>query len=227
MATTGRVLAISELLETILLAPASLKIRDLMHCRQVCTAWRDSIDRSFRMRQRMHLAPIPPSDEPPVLCDTLPKCIRRVDGPRKCAQGESYTFSMIFRARAMTNLDLTRLNSILLVQPKYNFNYVGVKRNNGHLDETLWYYDALVVSDSVVTIGAVVNMVQAALAKHESNCMHHELSMSVHSIVTLVALVVADENVNFPKATGFLDEAWKQLWEPLTHRCDEFWAMPG
>ena len=131
MTATNTALAITELLEMILLAPGSLTILDLMHCRQVCHEWHSAIDSSLRLRQRMHITPEPASaDREPRVIDTLPPHMTchsfephiTLDGrPKPDAAEEPSKFSRLHLDISSADIekldDSSALTGILLFQP--------------------------------------------------------------------------------------------------------------
>lgn len=157
MAAANATLALPELLEMILLAPDSITILDLLHCRQVSQTWRLAIDRSRRLKKRMHLIPELASHSARV-CDTLPPYATGVSF-KQCAalddikwgdpDDDDYSYpydddeshykdgtrpfriGLDFPYRGIQNRDTDKLKKILLLQPSHQifvFKVTGYSR---------------------------------------------------------------------------------------------------
>lgn len=235
MTATARVLGIPELFEAILLAPGSLKVRDLMRCREVCMAWRDGIDSSARVQRRMHLAPAPASPQPPVICDSLPTCTLHVeysgDIDPLAGRAKEYDFLIIFdmHAMRMSDVDIAQLDKVLLFQPRCEFGLVSGMRGKAE-GALLWALHSWMSAGVVVTLGAVVRLLQAVLTKHKAECIHHDISFSecedgtVGLGGTMKLMERPTGEICSPITTNDIDKALEKPWKFDTHRCNGIWG---
>ena len=118
------VCAVPELFEMIALEPRALTVGDLMHCRRVCTTWRDNIGGSLRVKQRMHLLPGRSYSSDLVTCDTLPACMTAVhlDAAVETRNSKIWPISVDIDVNSLLDLDTEPLRTILLLQPACKLN---------------------------------------------------------------------------------------------------------